>query len=127
MTINYYLGITASPESGWKRIDLDSERHNMRVMIRKNNVGEHTRIVLCAATSVWFPVSKKTLFGFLSNQRFRNQWDILAIDVTTSIEEKIKIQKSIVHGNEVSLLQIVSFKIESALSSYVVLYLFYNI
>ncbi|KAG2244715.1 hypothetical protein Bca4012_023134 [Brassica carinata] len=106
MTINYYLGITASAESGWKRIDLESGRHNMRVMIRENNVGEHTRNVLSAATSVWFPVSKKTLFDFLSNQRFRNQWDILAIDVTTSIEEKIKIQKSRVHKNEVSLLQI---------------------
>lgn len=73
-------------------------------------MGEHTRIVLSAATSLWLPVSKKTTFDFLINPSFRNQWDILAIDVTTSIEEKIKIQKSRFHRNEVSLLQIVSFE-----------------
>ncbi|KAF8114050.1 hypothetical protein N665_0043s0117 [Sinapis alba] len=106
MTINYYLGITASPASRWKKNDSESERRSMRVMIRENNVGEHTRIVLSAATSVWFPVSKKTMFDFLSNKTFRNKWDILSIDVTTSIEEKMKIQKSRFHRNEVSLLQI---------------------
>ncbi|KAL0688422.1 hypothetical protein Bca4012_088099 [Brassica carinata] len=106
MTINYYLCITASPASIWKSNDSESARQDIRVMIRKNNVGEHTRIVLSAATSLWLPVSKKTTFDFLINPSFRNQWDILAIDVTTSIEEKIKIQKSRFHRNEVSLLQI---------------------
>ncbi|CAF2149855.1 homeobox-leucine zipper protein HDG6-like isoform X4 [Brassica napus] len=106
MTINYYLCITASPASIWKSNDSESARQDIRVMIRKNNVGEHTRIVLSAATSLWLPVSKKTAFDFLINPSFRNQWDILAIDVTTSIEEKIKIQKSRFHRNEVSLLQI---------------------
>ncbi|KAG5413949.1 hypothetical protein IGI04_001516 [Brassica rapa subsp. trilocularis] len=106
MTINYYLCITASPASIWKSNDSESARQDIRVMIRKNNVGEHTRIVLSAATSLWLPVSEKTAFDFLINPSFRNQWDILAIDVTTSIEEKIKIQKSRFHRNEVSLLQI---------------------
>ncbi|KAF3527810.1 hypothetical protein DY000_02038331 [Brassica cretica] len=110
MTINYYLCITATPASIWKSNDSESARQDIRVMIRKNNVGEHTRIVLSAATSLWLPVSKKTTFDFLINPSFRNQWDILAIDVTTSIEEKIKIQKSRFHRNEVSLLQIVSFE-----------------
>uniref|UniRef100_M4DBN8 START domain-containing protein n=1 Tax=Brassica campestris TaxID=3711 RepID=M4DBN8_BRACM len=80
MTINYYLCITASPASIWKSNDSESARQDIRVMIRKNNVGEHTRIVLSAATSLWLPVSKKTAFDFLINPSFRNQWDILAID-----------------------------------------------
>ncbi|KAH0902267.1 hypothetical protein HID58_041770 [Brassica napus] len=102
MTINYYLCITATPASIWKSNDSESARQDIRVMIRKNKRG----IVLSAATSLWLPVSKKTTFDFLINPSFRNQWDILAIDVTTSIEEKIKIQKSRFHRNEVSLLQI---------------------
>ncbi|VVA92619.1 unnamed protein product [Arabis nemorensis] len=107
MTLNYHLGISDSSVSKWESIQVENERQNMRLVIRKkvNEPGELTGVVLSAATSVRFPVSQQKMFHFLSNQNFRNQWDILAHD--TSMEEKDRIQIANRHGNYVSLLQIV--------------------
>nr|BAG68838.1 homeodomain-containing transcription factor FWA [Arabidopsis halleri subsp. halleri] len=107
MTLNYYTGITSSSGDKWEKIQVENVAPNMGFMIRKNlnEPGEHSGILLSAATSVWFPVNQKTLFAFLSNPSFRHEWDTLTNN--TRMEETIRIQKAKRHGNIISLLKIV--------------------
>lgn len=108
MTLKYYTGITGSSSTAkWEIIQVENVAQNMIFMTRKNlnEPGEHTGIVLSAATSVWFPVNQQTLFAFLSHPNYRHEWDILTHN--TSMEEIIRIQKAKRHGNIISLLRII--------------------
>ncbi|CAH2077973.1 unnamed protein product [Thlaspi arvense] len=111
MTLNYYSGITGSLARRWKRINVEGEGHqDVRLMTRRNvgARGEYTGKVLNAATSVWFPVNKQTMFDYLNNESLRGQWDVMTKD--GSIENEIKIPKSRRQGNCVSLLKVLFAK-----------------
>ncbi|TXG74772.1 hypothetical protein ES288_1Z012600v1 [Gossypium darwinii] len=78
MAYNFSAGIGASSVNKWDKLNVGNVGEDVRVMTRKNvnDPGEPLGIVLSAATSVWMPITQQTLFGFLRNERMRNQWDI---------------------------------------------------
>lgn len=116
ISLQFYSSNTGSPVRKWVTYHAENVGPNIRFMTRKNvNVlGEHTGVVLSAATCVWLPVHHQTLFNFLSDTRQRNRWDILT--KTSSVETLILIQKANCQSNSVSLIHIlVSLQIKDRL------------
>ncbi|TXG70865.1 hypothetical protein EZV62_005800 [Acer yangbiense] len=82
MMYNFCSGVCVSSLRKWDKLCVEGVPEDLRVLTHKsrNDPGEPTGIVLSATTSIWLPTTKQRLFGFLSNQRMRNHWDILLID-----------------------------------------------
>ncbi|KAK0596126.1 hypothetical protein LWI29_013044 [Acer saccharum] len=85
MMYNFSSGVCVSSLRKWDKLCVEGVPEDLRVLTRKSRdePGEPTGIVLSAATSIWLPTTKQRLFGFLSNQRMRNHWDILLINGQT--------------------------------------------
>ncbi|KAL7184626.1 hypothetical protein ACSBR2_026718 [Camellia fascicularis] len=58
-----------------------SELNNsgVRVFVRQNNeIGQPSGMIVSAASSLWLPLSSKTLFNFFTDEKTRPQWDMLS-------------------------------------------------
>lgn len=105
MAYNFSAGIGASSVNKWDKLNVGNVGEDVRVMTRKNvnDPGEPLGIVLSAATSVWMPITQQTLFGFLRNERMRNQWDILSSG--RPMQAMFSVAKGPGQGNCVSILR----------------------
>ncbi|OIV98916.1 hypothetical protein TanjilG_07351 [Lupinus angustifolius] len=102
ITNKFFSGVCFSTAHQWEPLHFDVMDPNIKVMGRKNVVGEPSGIVLSAATSVWMPVSQQRLFDFLHDERLRGEWDVLSNNVP--MQELLRISKGQVNGNCVSVL-----------------------
>jgi homeobox-leucine zipper protein len=90
---------------------------DLRIMYQEitDAFGENPRIILCASTSVWMPVSQQRVFDFLRDAQMRSEWDVLSNG--GSMEEMVRIvtgegignSVSILHGHNVSTLLSIMF------------------
>ncbi|KAE8672342.1 Homeobox-leucine zipper protein HDG1 [Hibiscus syriacus] len=105
MTDNFCAGVCASSIHKWDKLSVGNVGEDVRVITRKNlnDPGEPHGVVLCAATSVWMPITRERLFDFLRDERMRSEWDILSH--VGPIQEMVHIAKGMEHGNCVSLLR----------------------
>ncbi|KAF9622925.1 hypothetical protein IFM89_035158 [Coptis chinensis] len=79
MTWSFCRAISASSCNTWTK-HLTKGGDDLRVASRKNlnDPGEPLGMILCAVSSVWLPVSPHTLFDFLRDETWRNEWDVLS-------------------------------------------------
>ncbi|MED6180914.1 hypothetical protein PIB30_014469 [Stylosanthes scabra] len=105
MASNFFSGICLSSSQKWDTHHLDNVGDDMKVMTRKNIdvPSEPPSIVLCAATSVWMPVSRQRVFDFLRDERMRGEWVILS--GIGQMKEMLRISKGQVDGNSISVLR----------------------
>ncbi|MED6159058.1 hypothetical protein PIB30_038840 [Stylosanthes scabra] len=105
MANNFFSGICLSSSQRWETHHLGNVGDDMKVMTRKNIdvPGEPPSIVLCAATSVWMPVSRQRVFDFLRDERMRGEWVILS--GIGQMKEMLRISKGQVDGNSISVLR----------------------
>ncbi|KAI9091066.1 hypothetical protein K1719_028336 [Acacia pycnantha] len=105
MTNNFCCGVCLSSARKWDGLHIGTLGDDVKVMTRKNvdDPGEPPGIVLSAATSVWIPVSRESLFNFLRDERLRSEWDILSNG--GPMQEMVHIAKGQGSGNCVSLLR----------------------
>lgn len=102
MMQSFCTGICGSSVRQWDKLCIDNVSDNVRVMVRQSlDVGEPSGFVLSAATSVWMPVSRSTLFDFLRDWQLRGQWDILV--GCRPLQAMVQIDKDHGGGNSVSL------------------------
>ncbi|XP_059290793.1 homeobox-leucine zipper protein GLABRA 2-like [Lycium ferocissimum] len=75
MSWSFFRAIGASSYNKWNKISKTGD--DIRVASRKNltNPGEPLGLILCAASSVWLPVSRRVLFDFLRDETRRHEWD----------------------------------------------------
>ncbi|KAH7297113.1 hypothetical protein KP509_26G054200 [Ceratopteris richardii] len=107
MTSSFCGGVSASTTHSWLTLaGTGIEADDVRVLVRKtvNVPGKPSGIVLCAATSLWLPLSPSKVFHFLRDERFRNQWDILSN--SGFVEEVLNVEKGHDPDNTVSLLRV---------------------
>ncbi|XP_057759497.1 homeobox-leucine zipper protein ANTHOCYANINLESS 2-like isoform X1 [Arachis stenosperma] len=105
MANNFFSGICLSSSQKWDTHHLGNVGDEIKVMTRKNTdvPGEPPSIVLCAATSVWMPVSRQRVFDFLRDERMRGEWVILS--GIGQMKEMLRISKGQVDGNSLSVLR----------------------
>ncbi|KAK4280385.1 hypothetical protein QN277_012014 [Acacia crassicarpa] len=105
MTNNFCCGVCLSSARKWDGLHIGTLGDDVKVMTRKNmdDPGEPPGIVLSAATSVWIPVSRESLFNFLRDEHLRSEWDILSNG--GPMQEMVHIAKGQGSGNCVSLLR----------------------
>ncbi|XP_028806242.1 homeobox-leucine zipper protein ANTHOCYANINLESS 2 [Neltuma alba] len=105
MTNNFCSGVCLSSARKWDSLHIGTLGDDVKVMTRKNvdDPGEPPGIVLSAATSVWIPVSRESLFNFLRDEQLRSEWDILSNG--GPMQEMVHIAKGQGSGNCVSLLR----------------------
>ncbi|KAL1081256.1 hypothetical protein V6Z11_D09G052000 [Gossypium hirsutum] len=91
MAYNFSAGIGASSVNKWDKLNVGNVGEDVRVMTRKNvnDPGE--------------PLGIQTLFGFLRNERMRNQWDILSSG--RPMQAMFSVAKGPGQGNCVSILR----------------------
>ncbi|KAK6912050.1 Homeobox domain [Dillenia turbinata] len=79
MTSSFCRALGASSYHTWTKVSSKSG-DDIRVASRKNlnDPGEPIGVILCAASSVWLPVSPHVLFDFLRDEGRRNEWDIMS-------------------------------------------------
>ncbi|RAL45375.1 hypothetical protein DM860_013771 [Cuscuta australis] len=79
MTSSFCRALGASSYNTWNRIPTKSG-DDIRVSSRKNisDPGEPLGVILCAASSIWLPVSHHPLFAFLRDETRRHEWDIIS-------------------------------------------------
>ncbi|XP_044504884.1 homeobox-leucine zipper protein ANTHOCYANINLESS 2-like isoform X2 [Mangifera indica] len=105
MTYNFCSGICASSVRRWDRLRVGNVGEDVRVLTRKNinDPGEPPGVVLCAATSIWIPVTRQRLFDFMRDERIRSEWDILSTG--GPMQEMVHIARGLGPGNCISLLR----------------------
>lgn len=105
MADNFFSGVCLSSARKWDTHHLGTVGDDLKVMTRKNTdvPGEPPSIVLCAAMSVWMPVSRQRVFDFLHDERLRSEWDILS--TAGPMQEVLRIAKGQVDGNCISILR----------------------
>lgn len=105
MTYNFCSGICASSVRKWDKLRVGNVGEDVRVLTRKNinDPGEPPGVVLCAATSVWIPVTRQRVFDFMRDEQMRSEWDILSNG--GPMQEMVHIAKGQEHDNCVSLLR----------------------
>lgn len=74
MTKSFNRTIAASSYNTWNKVP-SKTGEDIRVSFRKNinDPSEPLGLIICAASSVWLPVSARTLFEFLRDETRRNQ------------------------------------------------------
>ncbi|GLJ12366.1 hypothetical protein SUGI_0189360 [Cryptomeria japonica] len=77
-------------------------QYDCRVRMIRRFSKEHNRLVIFAGTSLWLPVSRQRLFGFLRDERMRSKWE-LSLE-GKSIQEMKHIATGPQSGNDISLL-----------------------
>ncbi|KAJ8560710.1 hypothetical protein K7X08_022570 [Anisodus acutangulus] len=79
MTGSFCRAIAASSYNKWNKIH-SKTGDDIRVASRKNltDPEEPLGLILCAASSVWLPVSRHVLFDFLRDVTCRHEWDIIS-------------------------------------------------
>ncbi|CAL1378113.1 unnamed protein product [Linum trigynum] len=79
MTWTFCHAVGASSYHTWNKVSAKTGE-DIRVSSRKNlnDPGEPFGVILCAASSVWLPVSPHVLFDFLRDEARRNEWDIMS-------------------------------------------------
>jgi homeobox-leucine zipper protein len=68
MSDYFWAGICPSSDSDWDNLLItDMGNSDLRIMYQEitDAFGENPRIILCASTSVWMPVSRQRVFDFL--------------------------------------------------------------
>ncbi|KAH7844773.1 hypothetical protein Vadar_031512 [Vaccinium darrowii] len=105
MVVSFCGGVSASTAHTWTTLS-GSGADDVRVMTRKSidDPGRPPGIVLSAATSFWLPVPPKRVFGFIRDEQFRNEWDILSNGGV--IQEMAHISNGRETGNCVSILRV---------------------
>ncbi|XP_058220303.1 homeobox-leucine zipper protein HDG2-like isoform X2 [Rhododendron vialii] len=105
MVISFCGGVGASTAQTWTALS-GSGADDVRVMTQKsvNNPGRPSGVVISAATSFWLPVAPKRVFGFLRNESFRTEWDILCNGGV--VEEIAHVSNGREIGNCVSLIRV---------------------
>lgn len=105
MTYNFCSGVCASSVRKWDKLCVGNVGEDVRVLTRKNvnDPGEPPGVVLCAATTVWLPMTRQRLFDFMRDERMRSEWDILSNG--GPLQEMVHIAKGQAPGNCVSLLR----------------------
>lgn len=106
MMFHFCSGVCASSGRHWDMLRVGSISEDVRILTRKsiNEPGEPPGIVLCAATSVWLPLTRPRLFEFMRDESLRTRWDILSS--CGSIEAVTKISKGQDPGNCIYLLRV---------------------
>ncbi|KAH9677957.1 homeobox-leucine zipper protein ANTHOCYANINLESS 2 [Citrus sinensis] len=105
MTYNFCSGVCASSVRKWDKLCVGNVGEDVRVLTRKNvnDPGEPPGVVLCAATTVWLPMTRQRLFDFMRDERMRSEWDILSNG--GPLQEMVHIAKGQAPGNCASLLR----------------------
>nr|XP_043615141.1 homeobox-leucine zipper protein GLABRA 2 [Erigeron canadensis] len=102
MTSSFARALGASSYHTWKKIPCKTG-DDVRVTYRKNlnDPGEPLGVILCAAASIWLPISHTLLFDFLRDETRRNEWDILSNG--GPVQSIANLAKGQVRGNTVSI------------------------
>ncbi|KAK7283660.1 hypothetical protein RIF29_13339 [Crotalaria pallida] len=103
ITNSFFSGVCPSAAHQWEPLQFEALDDSMKIMARKTVTGEPDGIVLSAATSVWLPVPQQNLFDYLSDERSRTDWDVMANN--GPIQELFHIPKGQGHGNNISVLR----------------------
>eukprot|EP00253_Pinus_taeda_P025732 PITA_25732 len=79
MTSDFCACLTPSMVNNWATLSGNGDE-DIRVSTRKNMANPEFpgRVVICAATSFWLPVTPQKSFDFLQDLKRRNQWDMLS-------------------------------------------------
>ncbi|XP_059071635.1 homeobox-leucine zipper protein HDG7-like [Cryptomeria japonica] len=86
----------------YKRAKATSQLFELFIFLQWRFSKEHNRLVIFAGTSLWLPVSRQRLFGFLRDERMRSKWE-LSLE-GKSIQEMKHIATGPQSGNDISLL-----------------------
>lgn len=75
MTRGFYRVLGASSYNTWNKIPSKTGQEDIRVISRRNltDPGEPQGLILCAASSIWLPVSRNVLFDFLKDENHRHE------------------------------------------------------
>lgn len=117
MTDNFCSGVCGSSVHNWTKLQISQSNIGSSfgggegqptVMTRMQSADEVSgvsgSVVLCAATSVWLPLTPpQRVFDFLRDERLRNKWDVLSNG--GPVQEIVHIPKSHSRANAVSLLR----------------------
>ncbi|GAQ88052.1 homeobox and START domains containing protein [Klebsormidium nitens] len=105
MVTNFCIGASGAPHPSWTPISYSGPEGSatLRIQARKNtnNPGEPTGIILSASSSFYLDSSPQQVFTFLTNQRLRQQWDILSNGGL--VEQVAQLSKGQTPGNALSL------------------------
>ncbi|CAM8927204.1 unnamed protein product [Rhodiola kirilowii] len=79
MISNFCATVSTSTASQQYTALPGSKDSRVRVTVHKaTDPGQPNGLVLCAATSIWLPVSPQNAFDFFRDVRMRPQWDVLS-------------------------------------------------
>ncbi|CAL9183055.1 unnamed protein product [Musa hybrid cultivar] len=103
MVNNFCANVGASSDQKWTNLS-GSNDVGVRVVLQKTiDAGQPSGVVLCAATSIWLPVSAERVFSLFKDERTRTQWHILSNGNT--LQEVAHITNGSHPGNCISLLR----------------------
>ncbi|CAL9117908.1 unnamed protein product [Musa textilis] len=103
MVNNFCANVGASSDHKWMNLS-GSNDVGVRVALQKSSdAGQPSGVVLCAATSIWLPVSADRVFSLFKDERTRTQWHILSNGNT--LQEVAHITNGSHLGNSISLLR----------------------
>ncbi|KAH9299811.1 hypothetical protein KI387_031493 [Taxus chinensis] len=103
MMSSFCGNVSASTTHRWTTLS-GSNEDGVRVTTRKStDPGQPSGVVLCAATSLWLPVSPHRVFDFFRDEQMRAEWDVLSSGNT--VQEVAHIANGAHPGNCISLLR----------------------
>ncbi|CAM8981083.1 unnamed protein product [Rhodiola kirilowii] len=104
MISNYCANVSTSTNAQQYTSLAGSKESQIRLTVRKaTDPGQPNGLVLCAATSIWLPVSPQIAFNFFSDVRMRPQWDVLSKG--NAVQEVAHIPYGSHPGNCISILR----------------------
>ncbi|CAA6658497.1 unnamed protein product [Spirodela intermedia] len=104
MVSNFCASMSAGDGHRWTTTLSGPDDVGVRVAVHRSvDPGQPNGVVLSATTSVWLPIPPEIVFGFLSNEQTRPQWDVLSNG--NSVQEVAHISSGQDPRNCISLLR----------------------
>ncbi|KAJ8475760.1 hypothetical protein OPV22_019487 [Ensete ventricosum] len=103
MVNNFCANVGASSDHKWMNLSGSNDVGVRIALHQSSDAGQPSGGVLCAATSIWLPVSAERVFSLFKDERTRTQWHILSNGNT--LQEVAHISNGSHPGNCISLLR----------------------
>ncbi|KAJ8479264.1 hypothetical protein OPV22_022991 [Ensete ventricosum] len=101
MVMDFCASFSASAGNKWTM--LSGINDDLRVTLQRTDSSLPHGVVLSAATSIWLPLPRDRVFGFLKDEQNRPQWDVFSIG--NNLQKVAHITNGSDQGNAISLLR----------------------
>lgn len=100
--------VSVNPSNGyqWTTLSGLSEVEVRASLHKSSDLGQPCGVILCAASTIWLPISPQNVFNFFRGERTRPQWDVLFNG--NAVQEVAHIANGSHPGNCVSVLRAIN-------------------